>query len=51
MRHKCLVYLDDVIMHRQTLDEKLDNLEAVLGVIEGAGLRPKNGEVARCKKK
>ncbi|CAH8547811.1 unnamed protein product [Dicrocoelium dendriticum] len=38
---KCLVYLDDVIVHGRTLDEHLTNLETVLQCLSSAGLKLK----------
>ena len=39
--NKCLIYLDDVIVHGRTLDEHLQNLQLVLSQLQEAGLKLK----------
>ena len=39
--HKCLVYLDDILVTGKTFDEHCSNLEEVLNAIQSAGLKLK----------
>ncbi|CAH8498619.1 unnamed protein product [Dicrocoelium dendriticum] len=49
--HKCLVYLDDVIVHGRTKDEHLSNLAEVLTCLINVGLKLQPKNVACYKKK
>ena len=50
VREKCLIYLDDILVMRQTIDEHIENLRMVFDCLLKAGLRLKPGKCKLARK-